>query len=1146
MPPHSPTRPAHPLRRIGGAVAAAALLVGLVAGPATALITLAGNPLPDQAPTLEGVREALTARDDGALFLTVLAVVGWLAWASFSVSLLVEAYARLTRRAVPALPGLRWQQRLAAGLLAAIAAATVAPGVASAEAALVDPHPVTVTTSSPVGVAVADAAPSTADAVFEASAEVVHVVERGEGLLDLQERYGVSWRRIAEANYGRAQPDGGALQRGQSRIYAGWQLLIPTSGTPPASAPVAHLGPAAEPEGPPAPRQELSTPNEQPVYEVVEGDWMWHIAERYLGDPQRYPEIAELNPEHAERHGDYPDHIEPGWALRLPADAADRGPIPHATGSATPAPPDTGQPEPPRADPPPASTIPTPDSTLDTSPEQAPDEPATAEPTHPSETAADASAEASVETPPGASEVETPPAQGVAGFGDAAIPAPADDPETGPAAADPGEADPDPTADPDEGLERFVPAAGFATAGLLAALVLGAAAYQWRQRHPYHRPGLRFTSPAARRLERSLRRAHQPLDSERLAVALRALAAGLADRDAAPPDVVGAMVDEGTVHLLLSAPCPDPPTPWQDHGDRWSLVAGADLPVTDGPLSPLPTLTAVGSQAGIHLLLDLERVGVLSLHGEPTRARELLRYLAAELSCNTWSDQVEVMLAGFESAEAELLAAVNPDRVHILPSVTEAIRLTRRRVASARATLRHTGAGDALTGRVRGLAGDAWMPQVLLVADPTAAELAELAELSRELSEVGRCAVAVATTGVLRGVPGARLVTVTPDGAIHLRLPWVRAVLCAAALSTSELSDLAATMREARTAPPRPVPPAAETEPWATGTDAAGALIRPADEAASLGEVDDSLGPSIGGGHFFFPPDDAPAYQHAAPVDGPPDPDLDSDLRDWYSDDPGRPRIGVLGPILVNAPGVPPESRRRLHAEMVVFLAQRGARGADAALLTSSLWPDAQVTDAALQRIIGRARRWLGTSAAGEPWLCDVDGSLTYRLAEGYLFDWHLFRRLRTRAETKGFLGEPDLRAALELVRGTPLDGADRPSAPGSRNPYPWLADSEIHPPHLLATVVDTAHHLAELCLARGDLDGVRWAVRQAWYVDVERGYDHPWRDLLRAEYAAGNTAEVRRLVAELMRLRDAEVPEDLAPDTYGLIRDWPLFAHQR
>ena len=180
-------------------------------------------------------------------------------------------------------------------------------------------------------------------------------------------------------------------------------------------------------------------------------------------------------------------------------------------------------------------------------------------------------------------------------------------------------------------------------------------------------------------------------------------------------------------------------------------------------------------------------------------------------------------------------------------------------------------------------------------------------------------------------------------------------------------------------------------------------------------------------------------------MDGPPDPDLDADLRDWYADDPGRPRIGVLGPVLVNAPGVAPESRRRLHAELVVFLAQRGARGADAVQLASALWPDTRVTDAALQRIISRARTWLGTTRTGEPWLCDVDESLTYRLADGYLFDWHLFRRLRTRAETKGALGEPDLRAALELVRGRRWTGADRPRRHRDRNPYPWLAESEIH-----------------------------------------------------------------------------------------------------
>jgi len=125
-------RPARPPRRTARALGAALLLLGLVAGLPAALIAFAGNPLPERPPTLDGVREALTSPDDGGLFLSALAVLGWLAWASFAVSLLVEAYARVTRRAAPRLPGLGWQQRLAAGLLAALAAVPVATGVASA------------------------------------------------------------------------------------------------------------------------------------------------------------------------------------------------------------------------------------------------------------------------------------------------------------------------------------------------------------------------------------------------------------------------------------------------------------------------------------------------------------------------------------------------------------------------------------------------------------------------------------------------------------------------------------------------------------------------------------------------------------------------------------------------------------------------------------------------------------------------------------------------------------------------------------------------------------------------------------------------------------------------------------------------------
>src|SRR5690606_28983374 len=100
-------------------------------------------------------------------------------------------------------------------------------------------------------------------------------------------------------------------------------------------------GVVADPEGAAIPDQEPAPdPDEAAgplVHEVAEGDWMWHIAGRYLGDELRYPEIAALNPGLAQRYADYPDHIEPGDQLVLPPDAYDRGERRHATGDPAPA-----------------------------------------------------------------------------------------------------------------------------------------------------------------------------------------------------------------------------------------------------------------------------------------------------------------------------------------------------------------------------------------------------------------------------------------------------------------------------------------------------------------------------------------------------------------------------------------------------------------------------------------------------------------------------------------------------------------------------------------------------------------------------------------------------------------------------------------
>lgn len=129
--------PARPVRRTLTALASLSSLALLLAGLPAALVLLAGNPLPAGAPTMEQIWAALTSPDDGTLFLHALAVVGWLAWAGFTGSVVLEVAARLAGRRPPAIPGLRGPQRFAALLVAAVATALASPTLTSTAAAVV-------------------------------------------------------------------------------------------------------------------------------------------------------------------------------------------------------------------------------------------------------------------------------------------------------------------------------------------------------------------------------------------------------------------------------------------------------------------------------------------------------------------------------------------------------------------------------------------------------------------------------------------------------------------------------------------------------------------------------------------------------------------------------------------------------------------------------------------------------------------------------------------------------------------------------------------------------------------------------------------------------------------------------------------------
>lgn len=263
------------LGRLTAGLAALAALAGLLVGAPLALLAFAGNPLPDHVPGLSEVGRALTSRDDGQLFLRALAVLGWAGWATFALSVLVEIPARLLRLPVPRLPGLRTQQRMAATL------------VGSTMALLT------------VGTA-ATAASSTAAG------------------------YATSVPAVA------GHPGAGPADRTGFASAVGW---APTAGAGAPAGPVAPAGTGvAADQAAPAPTASTADAGTArgPVYRVQRGDYLGGIADRYLGDFERFRELARIN------RLRNPDLILPGQRVRLPADALDTGRQPHATGSARP------------------------------------------------------------------------------------------------------------------------------------------------------------------------------------------------------------------------------------------------------------------------------------------------------------------------------------------------------------------------------------------------------------------------------------------------------------------------------------------------------------------------------------------------------------------------------------------------------------------------------------------------------------------------------------------------------------------------------------------------------------------------------------------------------------------------------------------
>lgn len=121
----------------------------------------------------------------------------------------------------------------------------------------------------------------------------------------------------------------GPLQPALSKLMAAIVLSapLPGRGIAAASTPVVLSSTMLVQGNPPSLELEPPTPpvslDALPTYVVKAHDTLWGIADRYLGNPLRWSEIAALNEGRSEGPASFgdPHWIYPGWTLVLPADA---------------------------------------------------------------------------------------------------------------------------------------------------------------------------------------------------------------------------------------------------------------------------------------------------------------------------------------------------------------------------------------------------------------------------------------------------------------------------------------------------------------------------------------------------------------------------------------------------------------------------------------------------------------------------------------------------------------------------------------------------------------------------------------------------------------------------------------------------------
>ncbi|WP_299521104.1 LysM peptidoglycan-binding domain-containing protein [uncultured Serinicoccus sp.] len=1107
------------LRRVLTGLGALLVLAVILVGLPVVLIALGGNPLPSSLPDLGQLRDVLTTRDDGTVVLAAAKVLGWLVWAAFAVSILVEIPAQLRGVKAPQLPALSLPQSTTHGLVAAaLALFLTAPAAVNAATPASATHPTTTTQQSQTGPidtgqrsAGATEVGPTPTAVSErrdgeAAREVdTVVVEEGDTLSGLAAEHlddGTRWPELYEASDDVVQPDGRTLQD-PDLIHPGWQITLPAQ----------------------AERRDGQASRDADTVVVEEGDTLSGLAAEHLDDGTRWPELYEASDDVVQPDGrtlQDPDLIHPGWQITLPEDHPEEQAAPLVDRAHRGA--ETGA----RV----GGSAPAPDES-------------TAQAGNPAGPVG-AARDGSMASLTAGSEDST---SGDSGAVGALTPA-GEEAEHRASSGDAG-AEATDDAGPSWLLTGLTGSGALLAGGLFLAL-----GRRRRRQFRHRRPG-RTVSTAPQQLAPVAKTVHAhgavaAPTLEDLDATLRRLAAQQVAAGGPTPVLVAAQLCEDALVLHLSEPA-DLQTPWQGSTDRlhWSLPAGTGLDQVGpgGPDLPAawPLLVSIGAgDDGSAWLLNLEDLQV-SLSGDPDYTADFARYIAAEIAVNPWSAEVRLDCVGI----AEEVALMNPSRVHV--AGPETIGDLHRDAQAVHQRLGQI--ADTATARAMLASDDTWPARILMLGPGYPGT-----ELTAGLREAmgahpGRTGSALV---LHTDVPDEQMMQLVIGSDGRLRLPQSGLELVAAGLTPDEAQGCALLLAQGEDLHDVPMPVASEgteNELWRSFADDAGAL-RPEHTVERRPHLVDADAAVVSASSLLPGPDGeyvhvaatteqdlaqlAPRVPQAVASDVlEADPDLDQDLADWWDRDSRRPRLTLLGPVAAKAYGAPLPDRKAYFTELLAYLVLH-PRGVTPAQTADAFG----LSEAKCRDYIRRVREWLGPNATdGQPHLPHAQkaparqehGTNVYQVL-GVLCDLDLFRRLRARGEARGGAeGIEDLRHALSLVTGEPFSQLRRTG-------WSWLVEGDRVDQHMVCAIVDVAHILVVHDLQCADLVSARAAAQTA---TLAAPYEEiPTLDLAAVLTAEGHHGEAATLLQEAVCDRTEEEgtpPEDLPARTEQVLarRSW-------